>query len=117
MLDDQDGDVARQAFDGFNDPAVLARRDAGRRLVEQQHLGGEPERHGDLYQPLPAIGEGADRAQRLIGEPDPFDEREGLFDRGAVMPGRAPRTAADPAALADGKGHVFENAEAAKQLR
>ena len=70
VLDDQQRDVGGEPFDRLDDATAFARRDAGRRLVEQQHLGREAERHRDLGQALPAIGEGRDRPQRLLGEPD-----------------------------------------------
>ena len=71
--------------------AALAGRHAGRRLVEQQHLGLEPERHRDLDQALAAIGQLAHRAQRLVGEAEPLEQRVGLLDhvRGAIRPAAA----------------------------
>ena len=78
-------------------------------------LGDEGERHGDLDQPLAPIGERVDRAQRLIGEPQPLEQRKGFLDCGAVMAGRAEQAAGDPLPLADRQGHVFEHAQAAEQ--
>ena len=101
------GDVGRQALDHLDDHAGLARRHAGRRLVEQQHLGREAERHRDLDQALAAIGELADRPQRVVGEAEPLEQREGFLDRGAVMPGGAEQAAGDPLPLARPRGSRF----------
>ncbi len=102
-------------LDHLDDDAAFARRYACRRLVEQQNLGIERERDGDLDQALAAVGEFTDRPQSLLAEAQPLDQREGLVDRGAVMAGRAEQPAADPLSLANRQGHVFEHAEAAKQ--
>ena len=111
----RNGDIRRQAFDRRDDPAGLARGDPSRRLVEQQHLGGEGERHRDLDQPLTPIGERRDRLRRGIGQPHPLDHGKGFLDCGAVIPGRAEQIAGDPLSLADRQGHVFEHAQAAEQ--
>ena len=110
MVDDQDGDVGRQALDDPGDEPRFARRHAGGRLVEQQHLGREAERHGDLDQALAAIGERVDRAQRVVGEVEGFREREGLLDDAPVAPGRPQQIVGDAFALGDRQRHVFERA-------
>jgi hypothetical protein len=114
VVDDQNGDIRRQAFDRRDDPARLARGDSSRQLVEQQHLGGEGKRHRDLDQPLTPIGKRPDRLHRDIGQPHPLDQGNGFLDCGAVIPGRAEQTAGDPLSLAECQGHVFEHAQAAE---
>src|SRR5438445_12918656 len=52
VLDDQDGDVARQRAEDLEDAAGVVRRHAGGRLVEQEHARLEAERDGDLDQAL-----------------------------------------------------------------
>ena len=79
---------ARQPLDHLDDHAALGRGHAGRRLVEQQHLGLEAERHGDLDQALAAIGQLAHRPQRLVGDAEPLEQRERLLDHGAARAGR-----------------------------
>ena len=107
---------AGSALDHLDDGAAFARRHAGRRLVEQQHLGLEAERHGDLDQPLAAIGEHVDRAQRVVGETQLLEQREGLLDRGAMTPGGAEQAACHTfCRSADRQCHVFEHAQAAEQ--
>src|SRR6516225_10314557 len=115
VLDDQQRDVLWQPLDGLDDPAALARRNSGRRLVEQQNLGRQRERHRNLDQPLAAIRKHADRAQRLIFEPEPFEQRVSFLDCRSMMTGRAEQVAGDPLPLANRQGHVFENAQSAEQ--
>ena len=57
MLDDQDRDRRRQTIERLDQDARLAARNAGRRLVEQQHLRLERQRQRDLDEPLLAVGE------------------------------------------------------------
>ncbi len=115
VLDDQQRDVGRQALDDLDDRAAFARRHPGRRLVEQQDFGRQGQRDGNLDQPLAAVGEHVYRAQCVIFEPQLFEQGMGFLDRPAMMAGRPKQAAADPVPLADRKGHVFENAQAAEQ--
>ena len=89
MLDDQERDVGWEALDDPDDRAAFPRRYAGRRLVEQQDLGRECERYGNLDQPLAAVSEHVYRAQCVIFEPQLFEQAMGFLDRRAMMTGRA----------------------------
>ena len=57
VLDDQHRDVGGDVLDQVGDALALGRREAGERLVEQQHLRLGAERDAEIDQALPAIGE------------------------------------------------------------
>ncbi len=116
VLDQQQCDVLGQFLDDLDDPAAFARRHAGGRLVEQQHLRVQAEGDGDFRQALAPVGQRADRAQRILPEPQPFDQGESLFDRGAVPSRRAEQAAGDALPLADRQRHVFEQASARERV-
>ena len=88
--------AGRRSID-LDDDAALARRHAGGRLVEQQHLGLEAERHGDLDQALPAIGELATGRSASSARPRRLEQRIGLLDDGAMAPGGPHQIAGDAA--------------------
>src|SRR5439155_19605477 len=117
VLDNQQCEVGRQAFDYLDYRAAFARRNPGCRLVEQQDLGREGECYRDLDQPLAAVGEGVDRTQCLVSEPELLDQREALLDCRTVPPRGAEKTAADTLPFANCQGHIFEDVEAAEQRR
>ncbi len=48
-------------------------------------LGLRPSATAISVMPLAAVGELADRPQRLVGEPEPFEQRKRLLDHGAVV--------------------------------
>ena len=56
VLDHDDGDVARNGRQELAHIAPLVDRQAGERLVEQQHFGILRQRHGDLDTPPFAVG-------------------------------------------------------------
>ena len=62
VLDEQHGDVAREAGDGGEQFRALLARHAGRRLVEQQHLRPGRQRQRDFEKALLAVGQFARRA-------------------------------------------------------
>ncbi len=117
MFDDQHGNVGRQPLDGLDDGAGFRRRHAGRRLVEQQHLGREAERHSDLDQALAAVGELLHRAKRFVVQAEPLEQAVGLVDDVAAAPCRPMDVAAAAEPLRHRERHVFENRQAAKQRR
>jgi len=117
VLDDQQRDVLWQPLDGLDDRAALARWYPGRRFVEQQNLGRQCERHGNLDQPLAAVGKHVNGAQRLIVEPEPFEQRVSFLDCRAMMTGRVEQVTCDPLPLTDRQGYVFEHAQSAEQRR
>ena len=57
---------------------ALGRRHARRRLVEQQDTRLERQGDGDLHQALPAIGELAHRAQRMLRQPQAIETGDRL---------------------------------------
>ena len=96
MVDDQYRDLGRQALDDIGDEVGLARRHAGRRLVEQQHLRRQPERDGNFDKPLASIGAACGPGERILGEAERIEQCESFFGDGAVAPGRATRSPAAP---------------------
>ncbi len=56
VLDEQDGNVIGERFDGLHDLIALRGRHARRRLVKQQHGGLSRKRKRDLQQALPPVG-------------------------------------------------------------
>ena len=62
VLDDEHADVLGQRLDGVENDVALGAGHAGGGLVEQEHLGFEAERDGELDQALAAIGQ--------LGAPD-----------------------------------------------
>ena len=54
------------AADRVEDDVALGARHAGRGLVEQQHLGFEPERDRELDQPLAAVGQLGDAVSGVV---------------------------------------------------
>src|SRR5207302_6057483 len=110
-------DIRWKPLDNLDNQPTLARRHAGRGLVEQQHLRRQTERDGDLNEPLAAIGERADRAQRIVRETERLEQCEGLLDDAVMTAGRADQTAGDAVALGDRERHVFKCCQAAEQRR
>ena len=70
---------------------ALALREAGERLVEQQHLGLLRQRHRELQPPPLAIGGFGDDAFGAVAEPDLRQRLARLRRRGAVAGQHAPR--------------------------
>ena len=116
VLDEQHGDVARQAGDGGEQLGALVARHAGGRLVQQQHLGLGGERQRDLQQPLLAVGE-------LARQPG-GSRRRATATRGWHTPRRPRRgrrcsrsrsCAATPAPLAHGQRHRLQRGQLGEQ--
>src|SRR5512145_334941 len=68
VLDDQHGDAGGKTVDHLEDDGALVGRHACRRLVEQQHLGPQAQRDGDLDQALAAVGELFDQLRCVVGD-------------------------------------------------
>ena len=88
---------------------------AGRRLVEQQDLGLQAERDGQLDQALAPVRQLGDPSARVGGQLERLEQMHRLFDD---VPARARRPehrrrGADP--LGDRDVHVFEHREPAEQ--
>ena len=85
MLDQHDGHLAAavQIADEFGDGVGFLIAHARRRLVEQQETRPKGQRHGDLGDALVAVGEFADQAIGLGGQPR---EIEDLVDPAAQSP-------------------------------
>ena len=66
MVDDQHADVLRQRRHRVEDDVAFGARHAGRGLVEQQHLGLQPERDRELDQPLAPIGQLGDAVPGVV---------------------------------------------------
>ena len=116
MLDQQHRNVGRQLLDEIDDQPDVARRHAGGRLVQQQHLGLEPESHSNLGHALAAVGEIGDVARRIRREPDTLQQRIGFVDHGAVAAGGAPNVVGQAFPLGHGERDVFQHAQLAEQL-
>src|SRR4051812_2462445 len=115
VLDEQNGDVLRQAGDGAEQLGAFLARHAGGGLIEQQHLRPGRQRQRDFEKPLLAVGElprlpRADRTERQL-----FEHRIGLVDRCAIIRGRPPPGACDLLALADRQGHRLERGQVREQ--
>ena len=66
VVDDQHADVLRQRRHRVEDDVAFRARHAGGGLVEQQHLGFEPERDRELDQPLAPIGQFGDPVPGVV---------------------------------------------------
>src|SRR5499426_767250 len=109
VLDDEDRDVGRQRVEHLQDPLRFERRHAGRGLVEQQHLGLEPERDGDFDQALLAVRQ-VDHAHRRVGvQSQAREQRHCLVADVAMRARRAPRAAGDAAAFRDTERDIVEH--------
>ena len=75
--------AAVQIANEFGDGVSLLIAHARRRLVEQQQTRPQGQRHGDLGDALVAVGEFADQAIGLAGQPR---EIEDLVDLGRASP-------------------------------
>src|SRR5207237_4238152 len=108
VLDDEDGDVAGQRAEHFEDAARVLRGHARGGLVEQQHLGFEAERDGDLDQALPAVGQVVHYGARIVREAEGAKQRRRLV-LDLVVPARGlPHAARDALAFGDAERYVVE---------
>src|SRR6185437_13873212 len=80
VLDNQDGDVRIEAFHHIENEMTLRRRDAGSRLVQQQHARLLRQRNRNLDQPLAVIGQFAHHVERIVDEPQRCQMIEGFVD-------------------------------------
>src|SRR5262249_61831431 len=64
---------------------------------------------------LAAGGKHIARAQRIIFDSQPLEQRVGFFDRSTIMSGGTEPAAADTLTLADRQCHVFDHAQPAEQ--
>ena len=67
-----------QLLQRLQDSLALRRGHARRGLVEQQHLGLEPERDGDLHQALLAVGQVGDAHRGVVGEAERGEQALGF---------------------------------------
>src|SRR3954467_12715026 len=90
VLDHQHRPVARRAPDQLGDAADILLPEAGHRLVEQHHLGGERQGRRDLERPLPPISKGRGEAVLEPGEPDRIEQLVGTLVQAVEHAFRAP---------------------------
>src|SRR5215470_814492 len=115
VLDDQDGDARGQLLETLEDAMGLERRHPGRRLVEEQHGGPEPERDGDLHEPLLAVGQIQDAPTGVVRQLERREQLERLGTDARVGAGRTPQSPADAVALGDSERDVVEHAHVAEE--
>ena len=101
--------------DDAEEHGALVFRHAGGGLVEQQHLRPRRERQRDLEQPLLAIGQGACRARRDLGEAQLAEDREGFVDGTPVRGEAAPELSRDAIAFADRQRHGLDRRQIREQ--
>ena len=116
MLDQQHGDVARQAADDRENVVALALRHAGGGLVEQQHarLGGDRDR--DLEQALLAVGQ---RHRLFVHDVEQMEARQEIGDLVIDVVARAhppPPVAAMAEAFGDGEADGLERGQIGIEL-
>ena len=78
MLDQDHRHLGGEALDQAHDALALGGGEAGERLVEQQDPGPGGQRHADLEQALPAVGELIDARGLEALEAEELDQRAGL---------------------------------------
>ena len=88
MVDDQHADLLRQRCDCIEDDVALGRGHAGGGLVEQQHLGIEPECDGKFDQPLAAVRQFGDAVLCVVGKLEHDKESHRLLDHVLAHAGR-----------------------------
>src|SRR5579875_1190493 len=111
VFDEQQSELIRQAgYDLENFPAFFGWH-AGRRLIEQQHLGTGGQRKGNLEQPLASIGQFARRPVAFLGESQPRENIMCFVDCFAVRRNTAPELARNAPSFADGERHRFERGQ------
>ena len=115
VIDDQHADAFRQRVDGVEDDVALGARHAGRRLVEQQHLGLQSERDGQLDQPLAAIGQFRNGLVGDVGELEPRQQLHRLVDHVAARARGRDHVRRGADALGDRHIDVLQHREAAEQ--
>ena len=93
-----------EAVEPVPDDVTRLRVEAGRRLVEEQHLGLVDERARDRQPALHAARERLDLVVRALRELDEVEELVGA--RAEVLPGQPEVAAVDDDVLADGQLHV-----------
>ena len=81
VLDHHDGDVARDRGEQALHVTPLVDRQAGERLVEQQHLRVLRQRHGDLDAAALAVGGLRERPSGDMQQPDPRERRPARLDQ------------------------------------
>ena len=94
---------------------ALGARHAGRRLVEQQHLGLQAERDGKLDQPLAAVGQFRNGLVRDVGELEPRQKLHRLVDHVAARARGRDHVRRGADALGDRHVDVLQHREAAEQ--
>ena len=115
MLDEQDGEIPRQAIDGREEIAALILRHARRRLVEQQHLGLGGERQRDLQQALLPIGQLLGDGALHMVEAQRGEDRMGLLDGLPIAGQSSPPDPRLPAPFADREGHCVQRGDLGKE--
>src|SRR2546427_62727 len=109
VLDEEDGDaLLADPPDEAADNRLLGARHSGPRLVEQEHARPRPERHGQLHQPLLAVGQGAGDFAPAMREADELDDGRGVGGeapllRDEPLPAGEPRKEAGHAAEPHGE--------------
>ena len=116
VLDQQHGDLLRNALHQRGDARALGRREAGERLVEQQDVRRGRKREPHVEQALPAIGERGGLGALHAFEPEIRHERRRLgIDCGDAV-GRGPPGEALGVPRLHGEAHVFLDRQAAEQV-
>ena len=98
------------------DDVAFGRGHAGRRLVEQQHLGLERERDGDLDQALAAVGQLAHRPPASSSRRSVSSSRCASRDHVGWRRPAPEQGGGDADALGDRHADVLEHGQAAEQL-
>ena len=117
VLDHEHRAIDRDSLDQRRDPLDVLVRHAGRRLVEQQHLGLERERGRDLERTLAPVGELAGVRVRELGQADRLEQRACLVVEPRERASRAPEVERMPALALQRDTHVLEHGEVREHRR
>jgi hypothetical protein len=116
VLDEHEAHVGRQRGEQRDQLPSLGRRQAGRRLVEQDEPRRPGQGHADLELALLAVGERGDGLGGDGGEPHALEEVAGGRPRGVVGP-RAEQREAPAGDAAHSQEHVVLHRQLAEQQR
>src|SRR6266446_6047849 len=117
VLDEQERHVAREAVDHGGHRGGLGRRQAGRRLVEQQDARPRGERQDQLELPLLAVGEVARRHVAPVAEAPLVEELLSAPHDVGIGRRRPVQREARAIGALDGEQHVVEHGELREERR